>query len=120
MGLSGMPPTPAGSPFGPGCDERGAKRERRRSLPDDDDRAWGVADDVAGHDAEEHLAEAVVGVLADEHGAADSLARDPDELPATTSVPSGLAPRTAQAVTDVLDPTELLDVLPFGPSLALA
>ena len=49
-----------------------------RTLPDDDDRAWGVADDIAGHDAEEHLAEAAVGMLADEHGAAVSLARDPD------------------------------------------
>ena len=74
-----MRPTPAGSPFGPGCDERGAGRGRRRTLPDDDDRAWGVADDIAGHDAEEHLAEAAVGMLADEHGAAVSLARDPDD-----------------------------------------
>ena len=83
-----MPPTPAGSPSGPGCDERGAKRGRRRGLPDHDDRAWGVADDIAGHDTDEHLAEAAVGVLADEHGAADSLARDPDGLPATASAPS--------------------------------
>ena len=74
-----MPPPPAGSPFGPGCDERGAGRRRRRSLPRDDDRARGVADDIAGHDAEEHLAEAAVGVLADKHGAAVALARDPDD-----------------------------------------
>lgn len=92
-----MPPTPAGSPFRPGCDERGAERGRQRSLADDDDRAWGVADDIARHNAEEHLAEAAVGVLADEHGAAVSLARNPDELPATASVPSGLAPRTGHA-----------------------
>ena len=31
MRLSGMPPTPAGSPFGLGCDERGAERARRRA-----------------------------------------------------------------------------------------
>jgi hypothetical protein len=43
MRLSGMPPTPAGSPFGLGCDERGG------------------------------------GAGGDEHGAAVSLARDPDD-----------------------------------------
>ena len=45
-----MPPTPAGSPFGPGCDEREA------------------------------------GAGGDEHGAAVSLARDPDDRLWTASL----------------------------------